>query len=62
LYAPWFDEKTEEGRKEKGLADGVKAERGRETLEKPYPHEKSRIEGRTKRYEGKEKNTRNAEM
>jgi len=35
LYAPWFDEKAEEGRKEKGLANGVKAERGRETLENP---------------------------
>jgi len=37
LYAPWFDEKAEEGRKEKGLANGVKAERGRETLRKPLP-------------------------
>jgi len=30
--------------------------------EKPYPREKSRKEGRTKRCGGKEKNTRDAEI
>jgi len=47
--------KAEEGGKEKGLANGVKAERGREILEKPYPHEKRRTGGndegsRTQKY------------
>jgi len=43
--------KAEEGGKEKGLTNGVKAERGREILEKPYPCEKSRTGEATKRVE-----------
>jgi len=47
-------------KKRKSSANEVKTERGRETLEKPYPREKSKKEERMKRCEGKEKNTRNA--
>ncbi len=43
-------------KKRKGSANEVKTERGRETLEKPYPREKSRKEGRTrKQRKGKNK-------
>ncbi len=62
MYASRFDGRAEVGRKEKVSENGVKAERGRETLEKPYPRKKSRKEGRTKRCGGKEKNTRDAEI
>jgi len=36
-------------KKRKGSVNEVKTERGRETLEKPYPREKSRKEGRTRK-------------
>ena len=41
LYGPWIDEKAEEGRKEKGLANGVKSERGRENPKKTSTHARS---------------------
>jgi len=47
LYAPWFDEKAEEGRKEKGLASGVKIERGRENPKKASTHARSLERGKT---------------
>jgi len=47
-------------KKRKGSANEVKTERGRETLEKPYPHEKSKKEEKMTRCGGKEKDTRNA--
>jgi len=55
LYAPWFDEKAEEGRKEKGLAKGVKLERGRENPRKTLPHARSSERGKQRNEEEEHK-------
>jgi len=47
-------------KKRKGSANEVKTERGRETLEKPYPRKKSRKEGRMRK-QRKGEEQRNAE-
>jgi len=47
-------------KKRKGSTNEVKIERGRETLEKPYPCKKSRKEGRTRKQRKGEEH-RNAE-
>ena len=62
LYAPWFDEKAEEGRKEKGLANGVKAERGRENPKKTSTHARISERGKQRSEEEEHKCKKNKQF